>query len=156
MEIKYKKGDIIEESRTGEYQVIMHGCNCFNTMGAGAALAIARAYPEAFAADRATIKGDRDKLGQYSIAQSGDIWVVNLYSQYSYGTHQRQIEYNALSSSLYTAAAALPKILNLPPSGISILMPCIGAGLAGGDWDTISEIIEHRLRKYSVTVCKLK
>ena len=32
------KGDLIKSAKEGQFDVIIHGCNCFNTMGAGIAL----------------------------------------------------------------------------------------------------------------------
>jgi O-acetyl-ADP-ribose deacetylase (regulator of RNase III) len=32
--MKFVKGDIIDIAKRGKFDVIIHGCNCFNTMGA--------------------------------------------------------------------------------------------------------------------------
>ena len=41
-------------------------------------------------------------------------------------------------------------------SGRRIGLPMIGAGLAGGDWSRISEIIEDELGDEDVTIVKFK
>ena len=39
-------------AKNGEFDVIIQGCNCFHTMGAGIAKYIKQDFPEAFAADK--------------------------------------------------------------------------------------------------------
>ena len=39
--------------------------------------------------------------------------------------------------------------------GLSVAMPKIGAGLAGGDWNTIKQILEEIFDDYDVTVYEL-
>jgi O-acetyl-ADP-ribose deacetylase (regulator of RNase III) len=63
------QGDLLNLASIGEFDVIVHGCNCHCTMGAGIAAAIKKRFPEAYAADCATLKGDRSKLGTISQAQ---------------------------------------------------------------------------------------
>ena len=52
------------------FDVVIHGCNCFNTTGAGVAKQIKLQYPEAYQADKLTIKGDKGKLGSYTQAET--------------------------------------------------------------------------------------
>lgn len=40
-------GDLLDLAEQGHFDVILHGCNCQCTMGAGIALAIKRRFPEA-------------------------------------------------------------------------------------------------------------
>lgn len=70
--MKYIEGDLIKLAYDGEFDFIAHGCNCFNTMSAGIAKQIKEQIPEAFEADKMTVEGDIDKLGNYSTA-----WVFN-------------------------------------------------------------------------------
>ena len=62
------RGDLIALAQDGHFDVIVHGCNCQCTMGAGIAKAIKEAFPEALEADKGTTKGDRNKLGTLSTA----------------------------------------------------------------------------------------
>ena len=59
--MKLIKGDLIQLAKNGEFDVIIHGCNCFCTMGAGIAKTIKDIFPEAYKADLNTKKGDRSK-----------------------------------------------------------------------------------------------
>lgn len=141
--LDFKIGNLIEAAKAGEVNVIAHGCNCHNTMGSGIAPQIKNAFPEAFAVDQATIKGDFNKLGTYTLAQSGDVKVFNLYTQFGYwGRNKglRDLDYNALYDSMDSMRKALE---GLPDVRVGI--PAIGAGLAGGDWKVIQAIIERTL-----------
>ena len=62
-----RSGDLIALALAGEFDVIIHGCNCQHTMGAGIAKQIKSHFPAAYAADCATPKG-ASKLGQISSA----------------------------------------------------------------------------------------
>ena len=75
--LKYRMGDLVKDAHN--YDVIVHGCNCFNTMGAGIALAVKRKYPEAYEVDKRTKYGDINKLGTISVAYCDDVIVVNGY-----------------------------------------------------------------------------
>lgn len=61
--IKYKIGDLLQ----AEVDAIGHCCNCFCTMGKGIAPKIKKEWPEVYAADCATRKGDRTKLGKQTV-----------------------------------------------------------------------------------------
>ena len=94
------KGDLIKLALNGEFDVIVHGCNCFCTMGKGIALTIKNVFPEAYQADLKTNKGDKQKLGKYSYAtlqRNGyQITVINAYTQYHYGGRGNKADYNAI------------------------------------------------------------
>ena len=134
-------GDLIKLAKDGDFDVIVHGCNCFNTMGAGIAKIIAREFPQAKEADALTQKGDRAKLGNYTQAtvqtDAGELTIVNGYTQYNYGRGTRQVSYSAMTNLFKSIALSFPDK--------KIGYPLIGAGRAGGDWDIISQIIVEAL-----------
>jgi O-acetyl-ADP-ribose deacetylase (regulator of RNase III) len=43
--MKTIQGDLIRLAREGGFDLIVHGCNCFGTMGAGIAKGIKAAFP---------------------------------------------------------------------------------------------------------------
>ncbi|MEQ9694693.1 hypothetical protein [Shimia sp. SDUM112013] len=135
------EGDLIALARAGRFDVIVHGCNCFHAMGAGVARAIAEAFPEALAADRATGFGDATKLGEVSCAEVGvggqRLTIVNAYTQFRFEGPLPLVEYDALSRCFDTVAARF--------DGARIGYPLIGAGLAGGDWGRIAPLIDAAL-----------
>ena len=94
------RGDLIKLALRGEFDVIVHGCNCFCTMGAGIALVIKSTFPDAYQADLKTSKGDRSKLGSYSTAtvqnKGNQLTVVNAYTQYHYSGPGNKADYEAI------------------------------------------------------------
>lgn len=135
------RGDLIGLALDGTFDVIVHGCNCFCSMGAGIARAIAHEFPEAEAADLATTAGDRAKLGTIttSTVRRGvhEITVVNGYTQYHYHGAGRLVDYEAVR--------AVMRAVKQEFAGRRIGYPKIGAGLARGDWGVIAAIIDEGL-----------
>ncbi len=84
MFMQLEKGDLIQKARAGEFDVLVHGCNCFCTMGAGIAKTIKQVFPAAYQADLATVAGDKTKLGSYSMASveaaEKPLVIVNAYT----------------------------------------------------------------------------
>lgn len=161
-DLKYKVCDLIDAAKSGEVDVIAHGCNCFNTMKSGIAPKVAEAFPSAWRADQNTIKGDKSKLGTLSLANQDGVFIYNLYSQYTY-TGRRQgkmdLDYWALKASLERMANSLRakcRVLGIAPSELRVGLPKIGAGLAGGDWGIISRMIQDRLGDFDVCIYVLK
>ncbi|GAB6145958.1 macro domain-containing protein [Desulfocicer niacini] len=148
--MKIVNGDLIKLAMEGKFDVIIHGCNCFCAMGAGIARSIKMQFPEAFQADLATEKGDRSKLGAFSQAnfvQNGhELAVINAYTQFHYSGKEVLADYDAIRSVF--------KKLKAQFSGKRFGFPLIGAGLAGGDWQVISEIINQELQGEDFTLVK--
>ena len=135
------KGNLINLALDGQFDVIIHGCNCFYNMGAGLAKSIKAEFPEAYAADRATAKGDKRKLGTFShadITRAGhSITVINAYTQFNYSGKGVKVDYKAIRKVF--------REIKRKYSGQRVGYPLIGAGLAGGDWKVISQIIDEEL-----------
>ena len=135
-------GDLIQLFRAGQFDVIVHGCNCFCTMGAGIAKTIKEQFPEAYEADLTTVAGDKSKLGAYTkakITMSGkDCYIVNAYTQYDWRGKGVKADYDAIRSVFSRIRDEFPTA--------RIGYPLIGAGLARGDWGRISTIIDEELR----------
>ena len=148
--MKIVNGDLIKLAMEGAFDVIVHGCNCFCTMGAGIARSIRTQFPEAFQADLDTEEGDRAKLGDFSqatVVQNGHaITVINAYTQFHYSGRGVLADYDAIRSVF--------RKLKVRFSGKRFGFPLIGAGLAGGDWQVISEIIEQELQGEDFTLVK--
>jgi O-acetyl-ADP-ribose deacetylase (regulator of RNase III) len=143
--MKTIKGDLIKLAEQGEFDVIVHGCNCFHAMGGGIAKQLADKYPQVEEADRQTEFGDRNKLGSYSrviIEVNDTLFVVlNAYTQYKWSSGSDVFEYDAFQKFLNK----IYLYIQTYKSGgkLSIGFPMIGAGLAGGDWGRISKMIEE-------------
>jgi O-acetyl-ADP-ribose deacetylase (regulator of RNase III) len=132
--MKVIKGDLIKLALAGKFTLIIHGCNCHNNMGKGIAKTISHYWPGARVADSKTIKGDKSKLGTYTSYTENGLTIVNGYTQYNYGRGVHA-DYKAIKE-LFDKVA-----LDFPNEVIGI--PKIGAGLAGGDWNIIKDIINN-------------
>ena len=134
--MKLVQGDLIKMAKDNEVDIIIHGCNCFNTMGAGIAAAIAREFPDARLADEETVRGDAGKLGTYTIGMHGRLTILNAYTQYGISTNGKDVfEYIAFERVLEKIANRFGKW--------RFGLPMIGMGLAGGNPERIIPIMEH-------------
>jgi O-acetyl-ADP-ribose deacetylase (regulator of RNase III) len=130
------KGDLIQLGKDNEFDIIMHGCNCFCAMGGGLAPQIAKNFPDAELADNETIRGDAGKLGTYTIGMHGRLVILNAYTQYSTSrTGEDVFEYIAFQRVLDKIAQRF--------GAWRIGLPLIGMGLAGGDATRIMPMIER-------------
>ena len=147
--MKVIKGDLVQLAKDGKFDVIVHGCNCFCTMGGGIAAQIKKEFPSAYAADLTTRNWTQPKLGNYTSAKIyiGDeiLHVVNAYTQFHFGTG-RNVNYEAI----YTCFEKLKFEFSAKKIGI----PMIGAGLAGGNWNIIETIISEVMKNEDITLVK--
>jgi O-acetyl-ADP-ribose deacetylase (regulator of RNase III) len=148
--MKVINGDLIKLAREGSFDVIIHQCNCFHNFGAGIALQILKQYPMAFEADKRTSYGDRSKLGEISIcsctSKSGVFYIINGYSQFGCGIDRLRTEYSHVRSVFNKVKKHF--------KGKRMGYPLYGAGLAGGDWNIISKIIDEELDGEDHTLVK--
>jgi hypothetical protein len=91
-----------------------------------------------------------DEVGKWATHQ---LVVVNSYTQYKYGGNHtdgvnKPLDYEALTLCL--------RKINHIFNGKRIGLPQIGAGLAGGDWNRIKQIIQTELKDCDVTVVIFK
>ena len=130
------KGDLVKMGKNNEVDIIVHGCNCFNTMGAGIAASIAREFPDAYNADQETVRGDPGKLGTYTIGMHGRLVIINAYTQYGMSRDGKDVfEYLAFERVLEKLASRF--------GAFRFGLPMIGMGLAGGDPDRIIPMIDN-------------
>lgn len=138
------KGDLLKLADKGMFDVIVHGCNCFHTMGASIAYQIAKKYPHIYEIDKQTNFGSKGKLGTYTfgtcIAKKSNppkfFTIINAYTQYSYSTQKPQFEYKAFEKILGDIGEDFNYVN-------SIGFPLIGCRLAGGDKNTVLSMIEE-------------
>jgi O-acetyl-ADP-ribose deacetylase (regulator of RNase III) len=148
--MKSVRGNLVTMSQGGMFDVVVHGCNCFNTMSKGLAESIMNEWPQVFVEDNNTRSGDRQKPGTYSYATCKSnyktpLTIINAYTQYYYSPKRGiNVDYNAIRSVF--------KLLKLRYSGKKFGIPRIGAGLAGGDWNIISKIIDEEMDGEDVTL----
>lgn len=144
----YIKGDIVALFSKGNN--IAHGCNCFHTMGAGVAGQLAKAFPKILEADKLQTEfGDESKLGSYSVYEkyfkTHKAYCFNLYTQFEPGPN---FEYSALMNCIIE----LNKFGKNKIAKPVIYMPRIGAGIGGGNWDIIEEILDTYSTKLEIVI----
>lgn len=148
--MKVLEGDLLALALQGEFDVIIHGCNCQCQMGKGIALAIKNQFPAAYIADCQTAKGAKSKLGTFSSANiqltAHKLTIVNAYTQYHWRGTGIKVDYVAVKQVMQSIKQQF--------SGKRIAYPLIGAGLAGGDWNILSSIIEEALAGEDHTLVK--
>lgn len=157
--MKTIKGNLLDLAEQGMFDIILHGCNCQNTMKSGIAGEIAKRYPWVVEADLQTVKGDRGKLGSASSAavnlKNHTFLVVNMYTQEYYGRDSsvQYVEYWAVDSALKYVASYLQQ---RNWTDVRIGYPKVGCGLANGDWNIVSQIFESVLSEYDHTLVILE
>lgn len=144
-----KNGDVLETP----IEIIAHQVNCLGTMGAGVAKQIKDKYPqvESWYKIYCHRRHTQTILGTGQMVCRGDHTFFNIFAQYGYGTSKRQTDYEAFKSGFKDAIAKYRFMDNDYESKIEIAIPYhIGCGLAGGDWKTISNILEQLEREENV------
>lgn len=153
----HAKGDLLAMAAAGEFQMIIHGCNCQNDMGGGIAAQIAKLYPEAVKADQMIndYLVDVEKLGNWteSIVSDKSTWtnergaqahwfkIINAYTQHMGGA----------GTFSYTALQLILDKLAMSEPTAKYGLPYIGCGIAGGDQNIIVDMIEKFAIKVAAT-----
>jgi O-acetyl-ADP-ribose deacetylase (regulator of RNase III) len=147
--VDYKEGDVLES--IADFNYIAHGVNCQGVMGGGIALQIKTQYPMTFhkykkACNDAAFE-KQHLLGQIVI--DGENKLIHCFTQLYYGnqSHVKYVSYDAIHGCFNRINSQLP--------GSSIVIPKIGAGLGGGNWEVIARIIDSVTADCSITVFKL-
>ncbi len=156
--IHYVVGDATQPEGKG-HKIIVHICNDIGRWGKGFVLAISRRWKEPEKAYRQWYEhpanDNRMELGKIQpVMVSDDITVINLIAQK--GIYRSKgvppIRYEAVRTCLNKVCRYASGIEDKP---ISIHMPRIGCGLAGGNWREIEHIIRETLSDIDVYVYDL-
>ena len=148
--INYVKGDATAPVGVGP-KFIIHCCNDIGLWGAGFVLAISRRWMEPEAAYYSM--GQRCNgysLGNIDVVKvKDDLWVINMVGQSGVGqrgSSQPPIRYKAIRRALESVVLeCLAPEYRGPFKAVSVHAPRFGAGLAGGDWKVIEQIIDETL-----------
>lgn len=154
MEIKYIKGDATEPIIIGDkYSVICHCCNALGAWGKGFVVPLGQKYPIAREKYLKFIKmtKEENRLGSVSFAKATDnIIVANIIGQYNIYPKDGKIplDYEALEKG-FRSVIEMFQTNNIP---LTVHMPKIGCGLAGGDWNRVEEIIKNTFINSNIEV----
>lgn len=147
MIIDYRKGNLLDHDGP-----IAHGVNCQGKMNSGVAKAIREKYPQHY----------RDYMHEVSTGGVPPLLLGNvfctdqkvwgLFTQLVYGYNGvRYVNYWAVANCFRKLNRHLIKPLYPPILGI----PKIGAGLGGGDWNIIEQIINDATPNLDIIVYEL-
>ena len=154
-EITYVTGDATAPEGDG-LKVIVHCCNNLGVWGAGVVMALSRKWerPEAEYKAWANKYGEkfRRMLGSMLLVPvEEDIIVANLVGQEGVGkSHDGTppVRYEAIFKGL----TPLQTFRDEKQAEISVHMPRMGCGLAGGEWHRIEEILAVTLNEHDIPV----
>lgn len=137
MKIQYRKGNLFET----DILHIAHGCNAQGVMGSGVARIVRDYHFEAYRFYVEQYDEHGLKLGDVQFVPSNGKVIINAVTQHLYGkTGDRFVNYEAVANCMYTINRELRA-----EGATQVAMPQIGAGLGGGNWNIISQIIEDEL-----------
>lgn len=162
-EINYTTGDALRPYGKGT-KIITHICNDIGGWGAGFVVALSKRWtlPETVYR-KAFRQATPPRLGEvqfvdiprmYTVGE-GRVVVANMIAQHGIGWRNGvpPIRYDALELCLkevayYALAGKTPQEV----SQVSVHMPRIGTGLAGGTWDKIESLIKKNLVDFNIPV----
>lgn len=145
--INYQSGNLLDVTSG----LIVHGCNAQGVMGSGIALQLKQRYPGMFSqyvedVNRWSHQGTQRHLcmGKVSWYFHDDLVIASCITQKFYGKDgAKYVSYDAIDE----CASEIDDITSI--GGLAnvdhIHLPKIGAGLGGGSWDVIAEILKHRI-----------
>ena len=131
--VKVVDGDVLT-AFDNNVVAIGHQVNCQGVMGAGLAKQIRSQYPAIYNQYKIACNKCQPLLGKIQpISVGNNKFIVNIFGQDRYGRSGTYTDYNALNKALIKMKDYFTGDLALPYG--------IGAGLAGGDWSRVSDII---------------
>ena len=155
--LQFVTGDATQPPGDGT-RIIVHICNDIGGWGRGFVMALSRRWPEPEAAYRTWHAGRRADAPTFALGEvlfvpvEPGIVVANLIGQHHIRSQsgQKPIRYDAVRSGLQKVADHAQTLDD--PAGVSVHMPRIGCGLAGGKWQEIEPIIRETLLRAGLPV----
>jgi len=146
--INYVRGNLFST----DCDIIAHGCNCRGGFGKGIAAHMAKLYPKAREAYLRKYKTEGWQLGDVQFVQNNGKIIANCATQDRYwktGAKTVLVECWAVRSCMAKIASYASA------KKLSVALPRIGAGLAGGNWDKIKQILERELQNIDTVIYEL-
>jgi len=136
--IKYVVGDVRDISRSSDIVFIPHCCNDANIMGAGVAKSLCTKWPKV----KQKYHLSSMELGSVSyVICDKSIIICNMIGQHGIRSndYKSPIRYSALCIAMLNVADKI----KMMDDRAEIHCPLFGCGLAGGDWNIISILVEE-------------
>ena len=132
--------------------IIVHQVNCLGVMGSGIAYQIKLIYPEVYVDyhEFCQKRKPEEILGSCRICPTKDgRFIANVFGQLDFGS--------GVKTNYYALERALDGVRDFAKlKSYSVALPYnLGCGLAGGNWDIVSKIIERTLFDVDYTLYRL-
>lgn len=132
--MKTIKGNLLDLFDAGEFDTIIHGCNCQHDMGGGIAYQIAQRYP---IAEEVDARQELPRLGQIGIVRlPGKKAIINAYTQIQPGADARLI-------GITKVFRRLEHYCWFYEDAGRIGIPMIGAGIGGLEWSDVETVLSR-------------
>lgn len=143
MPYSLEKGNLIELFKQGKFDVIVHGCNCYNIMGAGFAKQVKDNFPAAYQADKDFyISKGIHRLGSYSLVKLENQFIINSYTQLNTG---KNFDLTAFKLSM--------EKIEFEFNHCRIAVPgLIGCGIGGGNPIEVLEVLNDTFKHNYLSV----
>jgi O-acetyl-ADP-ribose deacetylase (regulator of RNase III) len=144
MTIIEKKGNLLKAEG-----IIVHGCNSLGQMGAGVAKQIRDLWPQVYENYRDRYESEGLKMGSIDCTPvSPKTCVINGITQEFFGKDKNVVYVDY--ASVQEVFARINRVVNSDEYKNDnmpriVNFPLIGCGLANGDWNVISEMIDQEL-----------
>ena len=143
--LTYIKGNLLEQPKG----ILVHGCNTTTSPAGGIAGLIFKKWPAAekahwYLINQLVSDDPRDALGLHSVYPvegNQELVIINAITQLNPGSGS--LSYDAIRECFKNISEYASFYKQHWVEDIPIIIPKIGAGIAGGDWDTIEAIIDE-------------
>lgn len=143
IEINYVKGDVtnVQDTEFNRNIIIPHICNDIGAWGAGFVLALSKKWQQPEMAYRRLSKEELELGLVQFVRVEKNVIVANMIAQHGIRskTNPSPIIYDILKDCLQQ----VDEMAHGTASNVH--MPKIGAGLTGGDWNSIESLIKNNL-----------
>lgn len=140
--------------------ILVQGCNAQGVMGSGVAAAIRAKWPGVYDTYRRAYEKRKAESGQtlelgrviwHTISREPKLTIANAITQEFYGRDP-----NVVYANYEAIGKAFERVGEIARQHqLEVHYPLIGAGLANGDWNIISSIIEDKLQGVEHTLWTL-
>lgn len=140
--IIHKNGDALN----GSELFFAHGCNNQGVMGAGIAKQVKQQFPLVYKKYVEFYNNYGLTLGDVVLVEENNKVFFNIITQ-TLSDSKRRLSYDAIYDGFVWIDNYMKK-LDIPEKDKQVAMPQIGAGLGGGNWNIISQIIDETSINY--------
>ena len=153
--LKYVTGDLFSHPiDPNKKTYICHIVNDLGAWGSGFVIPLGKKYPKSM--EQYLNHYNNYKLGDCQVVnvnKEPETSIVNMFAQKGISNYKNKQYYKPFQYGYF--ASCLLYLTQITHTDDNILMPLVGAGLGGGNWDIIEEIIDNLLGNYDVTIFQL-